>query len=590
MATAKVLDKLLQDEAKASAFRRTAARFVRPYARTLMLAAGVMTVVSGTTALTAWLMDPVVNEVFVNENRDMLWVVAGAVLATFLIKSVASYIQDTLVASVGFNIIADIKRQLFRHLLDQDVQLFQEQHSGTLLSRFTYDVVTMRNVVSKVVLSLGRDLLTVIFLVGVMLYQDWLLTLIAMLVAPLTAYPVQRLGQRVKQITGHTQQEMGALTARISQSFQSIRIVKAYRLEDRETDQAERNIHRVYAHAYDSARAKAATQPLIDAVGGLAIAAVILYGGSQVVSGQTTPGSFFSFITACLMAYQPMRALGKTNAELQEGMAAAERVFALLDHQPQVREPAQPVELPRVPSAVELEDVSFAYTSGTRALNRVSLAAPTGQTTALVGPSGAGKSTVLTLIPRFFDPGSGVVKVGGHDVRSLSLASLRDSMALVTQEVAIFDESVRENIRMGRADASDAEVHEAAEAAAAHEFIRELPDGYDTLVGENGARLSGGQRQRISIARAILKDAPILLLDEATSALDTESEKKIQHALNELMKGRTTLVIAHRLSTVMNADRIYVMDHGQVVEQGTHDDLIASAGTYAKLYDLQFAA
>jgi subfamily B ATP-binding cassette protein MsbA len=585
-----VLDKLVADEAKAHVFRRILARFVRPYTRRLLLAVAVMAVVSGATALTAWLMDPVVNEVFVNQNETMLWVIAGAVLATFLVKSLASFAQAALMSSVGFSIVADIKCQLFRHLLDQDVSLFQEQHSGTLLSRFTYDIVTMRNVVSSVVVSLGRDLLTVVFLTAVMIYQDWLLALIALVVAPLSAYPVQQLGRRVKRITGDTQHAMGNLTARMAQSFQSIRIVKAYNLEDRETTHTDSNVRQVYDLAYRSALAKAATQPLIDAAGGVAITAVILYGGSQVISGATTPGSFFSFITACLMAYQPMRALGKTFAQLQEGLAAAERVFSLLDRQPRVREPEAPVALARRPAEIAFDDVTFAYQEGQPALDRVSLTAPVGQTTALVGPSGAGKSTVLALIPRFFDPDQGTVRVGGHDLRELSLASLRDAMALVTQEVAIFDDTVAENIRMGRADATDAEVREAAEAAAAHDFITQLSDGYETRVGENGTRLSGGQRQRISIARAILKDAPILLLDEATSALDTESEKQIQTALNRLMRGRTTLVIAHRLSTVINADRIYVMDRGQVVEQGTHGELIGRAGTYAKLYDLQFAA
>jgi subfamily B ATP-binding cassette protein MsbA len=586
----RVLDKLIVDERKAHVFRRIMARFVRPYTRRLLLAVAVMAVVSGTTALTAWLMDPVVNEVFVNQNHTMLWAIGGAVLATFLVKSVATFVQAALMSSIGFNIVADIKRALFRHLLDQDVSLFQEQHSGTLLSRFTYDVVTMRNVVSNVVVSLGRELLTVVFLAGVMIYQDWLLALIALLVAPLSAYPVHWLGRRVKHITHGTQRAMGELTARMSQSFQSIRIVKAYNLEDRETAHTEANVRHVYDLAYKSALAKAATQPLIDAAGGAAITAVILYGGSQVISGATTPGAFFSFITACLMAYQPMRALGKTFAQLQEGLAAAERVFELLDRQPKIREPEAPKALPRAPASIAFDDVTFAYQRGQPALDRVSLEAPKGQTTALVGPSGAGKSTVLTLIPRFFDPDSGIVRVAGHDLRELSLTSLRDSMALVTQEVAIFDDTVAENIRMGRADATDAEVREAAAAAAAHDFISELSDGYATQVGENGTRLSGGQRQRISIARAILKDAPILLLDEATSALDTESEKQIQTALTRLMQGRTTLVIAHRLSTVMNADRIYVMDRGQVVEQGTHGELIGRAGTYAKLYDLQFAA
>lgn len=578
----------LNDARTPPLLRRLWDAFVRPHAGWLAVASVAMAIVAATTAATAWLMDPVVDKVFVEQDRSMLWLVGGAVIVTFALKSAASYFQDSLLARVGQRIVADVQLRLFGHLLDQDVALFQSRATGGLISHFTFDVQALRQAVSNAIVGLVRDGLSVIFLVAVMLYQDWLLSLIALLVAPLTVMPIQKLGKRMRRVSGDAQARMGELTTLLGQAFQGIRVIKAYGMERAETRRVGALVEQIYQLTYRQGRVRAAVQPIVDAFGGIAVAAVIVYGGYRVIEGATTPGAFFSFIAAVLMAYQPLRGLGKVSTTLQEGLAAAERLFVLLDRRSAIQEAPDATALQRVPAEVVFTDVRFRYADGTEALAGIGFTAPAGKVTALVGPSGAGKSTVLNLIPRFFDVESGAVTIGGRDVRSLTLASLREAVALVSQEIVLFDDTVAENIRFGRPDASDAELHAAAEAAAAHEFITALPDGYDTRVGEHGTKLSGGQRQRIAIARAILKDAPILLLDEATSALDTESERQIQAALARLMKGRTTLVIAHRLSTVQGADVIHAFEAGRVVESGDHHALVERGGTYARLHALQF--
>ncbi len=578
----------LSDERSFPLLKRLWGTFVRPHAAWLALAGVAMAVVAAMTALTAWLMDPVVNEVFVERNEATLWLIGGAVVATFALKSGAAYVQDALVARVGQRIVADIQNRLFGHLLDQDVALFQSRATGSLISHFTFDVQALRQAVSSAVVGIGRDGLSVILLVGVMVYQDWLLSIIALVVAPLTVLPIQRLGRRMRRVSGDAQGRMGKLTTLLGQAFQGIRVIKAYAMEPAERARVGALVEEIFRLTYRQGRVRAAVQPVIDAFGGLAVAAVIVYGGYRVIEGATTPGAFFSFITAVLMAYQPLRSLGKISATVQEGVAAAERLFTLLDRQSAIVEPSDPVTLERQPAEIAFADVRFSYTDGTEALAGISFTAPAGKVTALVGPSGAGKSTVLNLIPRFFDVDAGRVTIGRADVRTVSTASLRDAIALVSQEVVLFDDTVAENIRYARPSASDDDVRKAAEAAAAHGFITDLPQGYETRVGEHGAKLSGGQRQRIAIARAILKDAPILLLDEATSALDTESERQIQAALARLMAGRTTIVIAHRLSTVQGADCIHAFDRGRVVESGDHRKLIAQDGLYARLHALQF--
>ena len=560
-----------------------------PYRGHLALSAVCMGIIAAMTTATAWLLDPVVNKVFVQKDNSMLLLIGGGVLAVFFIKSLASYAQEVLMAAVGQHIISDTQNRLFAHLLDQEVGLFQSRPSGNLVSHFTYDINAMRVAVSSAFVGIGRDALSVVFLVGLIFYQDWLLASISLVAAPLSVIPLQRLSKRMRGVARQAQEEMGSLNNVLSQCFQGIRVIKAYRLEAFERQRVSRMVSSLCQLVIRSVRMEAAAQPIIDVFGGIAVTSVIVYGGSRVIEGATTPGAFFSFIAAVLMAYQPMRSLSRFNLSLQSGLAAAERVFALIDRQPALVDPVDPLPLPRIPGAVRLEGVRFRYDGGAYALDGVDFEAPAGRVTALVGPSGAGKSTIFNLIPRFYDPDEGRVLVNGQDLRLVSLAALRDTIAVVSQDVVLFDDTIANNIRCGRLDADDQQVRLAAEAAAAADFIEKSPDGYNTRVGEHGMRLSGGQRQRLAIARAILKDAPILLLDEATSALDSESERAIQVALGRLMRGRTTIVIAHRLSTIRDADVIHVFDGGRLVESGDHEALLGINGLYGRLHALQFA-
>ncbi len=575
--------------AKSPVFRRLLREAVLPYAPTLGVVLVAMAVYSAMSAATAALMQPVVDRVFIARDADLLWWVGGAVLASFILKSAASYTQDTLLSYVGQGIVAGMQDRLFRHLMQQDLTLFMEGHSGALVSRFTYDLNAMRASVSGALLGFGRDVMTIVGFLGVAFYYQWQLTLIALVVAPISAAPIDRLARRMRRVSSGVQEQVGEISATLSQSFQGIRIIKAFGMEAYESARIARLTDGLRRLNIRAARMSAAAQPIVDSFGGIAIAAVIVYGGGQVIAGTTTTGAFFAFITAVMSAYQPLRSLGKSLSSFQEGRAAAERIYELLDRVPTIVDRPGAVLLARDPGPVVLDRVDFAYDPDKPALRACSLTAPAGRVTALVGPSGAGKSTVFNLIPRFYDPDAGRVLVNERDLTGTTLASLRGAIAIVSQDVMLFDDTIENNIRYGRFDATAAEIRAAASAAAADGFIRDLPDGYGTMVGERGLRLSGGQRQRIAIARALLKDAPILLLDEATSALDTESERLIQDALKHLMRGRTTLVIAHRLSTIQDADMIHVMEAGRVVESGTHDDLLALGGLYTRLHQRQFS-
>jgi len=423
----------------------------------------------------------------------------------------------------------------------------------------------------------------------VMFAKDWQLAAISIFIFPLAALPILRLGRRMRKVTANTQEEMGLLTTLLEQTFQGIRVVKSYGMESYEKSRIAGIVERIFRLNLKSARTRSLSSPIMETLGGVAVCIVIIYGGHRVIDGATTSGAFFSFIMALLLAYEPMKRLANLNASLQEGLAGAQRLFQLLDTEPHILEKPEAVELSGVKGHIRLENVRFAYRKGQLALDGVTLDVPAGKRVALVGSSGAGKSTILNLIPRFYDVDEGRVTIDGTDVRDATFTSLYSNVALVSQEITLFDDTVRANIAYGRAGAEEEDLIEAARNAAAHDFIAELPEGYDTIVGEQAVKLSGGQRQRLAIARAMLKNAPILLLDEATSALDTESERQVQAALDTLMAGRTTLVIAHRLSTVTSADLIYVIDQGRVAEQGTHDELLALNGAYHRLYNLQFA-
>lgn len=560
------------------------------YRGQIVLAVVFMALSAAATAAVAKLMEPVVNEVFMLRNADLLWPVAGMVLATFATKGLAEYGQSVVMSRVGLRIIADLQQRLFDHLMTLDTGFFAHNTAGRLVSRFMVDINQMRGAVSNALTSLGKDLLSVAGLVAVMFWQDGLLASVAFFVFPIAILPIARIGRRMRKVSINTQDQMGAFNTVLEQSFHGIRMVKSYGLEDHERQKVHTLTEDLFSLVLKASRIRALSSPVMETLGGIAITVVILYGGSRVVDGTTTAGQFFSFVTALMLAYQPMKNLAKLNASLEEGLAGAERLFSLLDTRTTIVEHADALPLPTAGGTIEFRNVRFSYDGKHDVLSGLNLEVPDGHTVALVGPSGSGKSTILNLIPRFYDVSDGVVLIDGMDVRNATLESLRRSIALVSQDVVLFDDTVRANIGFGRPGAENSEIENAARMAAAHDFICTLPQGYDTPVGERGMSLSGGQRQRIAIARAILKNAPVLLLDEATSALDTESERQVQEALETLMKGRTTVVIAHRLSTITRADIIHVIDGGRVVESGSHQKLLECNGAYASLYALQFRA
>jgi ATP-binding cassette, subfamily B, bacterial MsbA len=563
--------------------------FIWRHAHRIALAFICMAIGGGSTALRAWLMEPVLDRIFIARDSSLLLLLAGAALALALVKGLADYADSVLMSRVGLRVITDVQNRLYARLIRADIAYFNAQPSGVLISRLISDVWLLRSAAANVLTGIGRDAVTIVFLVGVMFYQDWALALVAFVAFPLAIRPIVSIGRRMRRVSVNTQVEMGQLTTLLSQTFQGARHVKSYGMEDYEEGRAAGLFERIFRLVDRANRTRSRAGPMMEAVGGAAIAMVIFYGGHQVIIGARTPGAFFSFITALLLAYQPVKSLATLNASLQEGLAAAQRIFEVLDIEPLIRDRPGALPLRVVGGEVRFQSVQFSYQPGTVALDGISLTVPAGSTVALVGPSGAGKSTVLNLIPRFYDAGGGSIAIDGQEIGSVTLASLRGAIGLVSQEVSLFDDTVRANIAYGRFGASQADIEAAAAAAGADRFVQELPQGYDTLVGEHGIRLSGGQRQRLAIARAMLKDAPILLLDEATSALDSESERQVQAALRALMHGRTTVVIAHRLSTIIGADLICVMDHGHIVETGRHAQLLARNGLYARLYETQFA-
>ena len=579
---------LLHENTTYALVKRLLKESVRPYLKWIGFALVGMVFVAGATAAMAWLMKPVINDVFVAKNKEFLLPISIAVLVTFAIKGFANYAQSVIMHYVGQRIITDTQHRLYGHLTRMDLGFFHQTPTGSLISRFTVDINMMRAAVSNALTGIGKDFLTLIFLVGVMFIQDRYLAVIAFVIFPVAILPIVKLGQRIRKVTVSTQEEIGQFTTLLEQTIQGARVVKAYRMEEYEKGRFRKIAERVFQLVFKSARIRSMASPIMETLGGVAVALVIFYGGFRVIEESMNPGAFFSFITALLLAYEPMKRLANLNASLQEGLASAQRLFSLLDTKPNIIDKPDAATLKIKGGNIVLNQVNFSYIPKHPVINEVSLSVPAGKLVALVGPSGAGKSTILNLIPRFYEVDSGIIKIDGIDVRDATLDSLRRNIALVSQEIILFDDTVRANIAYGRPDASEKEITQAAKNAAAHDFIEAMSNGYDTYVGERGTKVSGGQRQRLAIARAMLKNAPILLLDEATSSLDAESEREVQAALMELMKGRTTLVIAHRLSTVIEADLIHVIDNGKLVESGNHPELLSKNGTYARLYALQF--
>ncbi len=565
--------------------KRLMSTYLRPYTGALIVAVILMACSAALTAAFALMIEPVFDDVFTNGRLSVVWGLATAVFAIFVMRGILTYLHTVQLNKIGQSVASDIQNHMMAHFMSLDLRFFHANPSGQLLSRIVNDVNVLRTTVSELAINLGKNFLSLIFLIGVMFYQDWKLSIAAFIFFPLCAAFVAWSGRRLRKMSGRSQDYMANLSDLLSQVFQGIRLVKAYGMEDHEKAQTAKAVSLLRGNIVKSVRIGNLSTPVIDTLVGVVVFGVIAYGGYQVAAGLTTPGKLISFITAFSLAYEPLKKLAKLNNNLQTGLGAADRVFTLLDTQSAVTDRPNAQVLQTQQPDIRFDGVTFRYDEEARAaLNDVSFLIPGGKVTALVGRSGSGKTTILNLIPRFFDVSLGSVTIANQDVRDVTMTSLRENMALVSQDITIFNDTVWANIGYGRKGAYQDEIIKAAIAAEADQFIRSLPQGYDTLLGESGLKLSGGQKQRIAIARAILRDAPVLLLDEATSALDNEAERAIQDTLYELQKGRTTLVIAHRLSTVQNADQIVVMEEGRVAEIGRHEDLLARGGVYARIH------
>jgi len=546
-----------------------------------------MLVMAGARSSIPFLIKPVVDDIFINKDMGMLKLIPMAVITIYLVLGFAMYYQEYLMSYVGQNIIRRLRNRLYDRIQDLPISFFQREKTGVLMSRVTNDVNIIKNMVSSAVTGSLKDFFTVVGLIFVIFYRDWKMALISLAVLPIAFFPIVVLGRKVRKVTTHTQEAMGDLTSTLYETFAGNKIVKAFGMEGYEKERFFKKTRKLFKFELRTVRFKALSSPLMEFLGGLGVAMVIWYGGYKVISGTSTAGTFFSFMAALIMLYAPLKKLSKLNNIIQQGLAGADRVFDILESESDIQEIPNPVELKRGPHHVVFRNVYFKY-DDVMVLKNINLGVRAGEVLAFVGMSGGGKTSLVNLIPRFYDVSKGVILIDDIDIKDASISSLRDQIAIVTQEPILFNDTVRNNIAYGNQNASDKDIENAARAAYTYEFIQNFPDGFDTNIGELGGRLSGGEKQRICIARALLKDAPILILDEATSSLDTESETLVQKALENLMKGRATFVIAHRFSTVAYADSIAVIVDGRIVEEGKHEELIARKGEYFKLYQMQF--
>lgn len=558
----------------------------KPYWGKIALAGICSLIISGLNGSLAWLVKPAVDKVFVERNGRFLLLIASAILFAYLFRGVFSFFQSYMMRSAGAKIVRDIRNSLYQHATVLPMNFFGKDSTGAMISRIINDAGAVQGLLAYTIRDLFVESCTTVVLISVAMYMRWDLTLISIIVLPLALYAVARLGKRLKNVSMRAQEKISKITEILTESFAGIKIIKSFRREEDEVLRFREKNQDYYRELMRSTRIVEATSLIMEFVGGFGIAFVVWYGGSLVIKATITPGAFFSFLTAIFMVYTPAKRLVGVYNSLQQAKAPLERIDKLLA---EGKEADGKAELRGINEDIVFSNVSFRYENTKEdAIENINIAVKKGEVIALVGRSGAGKTTFVDLISRFYSPVQGAIYIDGADISGVTLKSLRPLIGIVSQDIILFNDTVLSNIAYGKKGATEEEIINAAKAAFAHDFILELPQGYGTVIGERGLRLSGGQKQRLSIARAILKNPPILILDEATSSLDTASEMMVQKALDMLMEGRTTFVVAHRLSTVRRADRIIVFDKGRIVESGTHDELLAANGLYRKLYDLQF--
>ena len=562
---------------------------LKPYRAQLLIAMVGMVSLGGLNALQAYMVKPLLDEIFIKHNERLLTILPLGLLLVFFGKGIIHFIYSYLLEKTGQSVIRDLRYKVYAHINDLSLSFFHKNPTGELLSRIINDISMLQGSITHALIRLLRDFFSVIGLLGVIFYMDWRLALISLLFIPMATIPVVVFGKKFRKISTNYQKMLGEATSQLHETIAGVRIVKAFCMEDFEKQRFAATLQKIMDILMSETKYNCLSAPLNEIIGGIGIAMIIWFGGSQVLQGHSTPGAFMSFLAALMLLYEPIKAVSKVNSTIQQGFAAAARIFTLLDIQPDVRESADAVAMQSFSRSIVFSDVSFSYEKNQPVIKQLNLRVNRGEILAVVGPSGSGKTTLANLIPRFYEIDGGSICIDDVDIRRFTLPSLRGQLALVTQQTILFNDTVRNNIAYGREDCPEEKIIEAARSAFALDFIMDLPHGFDTIIGESGARLSGGQQQRVSIARALLKDAPILILDEATSALDAESEREVQRALENLMQNRTTIIIAHRLSTIQNADRIIVLKDGQLVEEGTHDELLNLGGEYSSLYRLQFS-
>ena len=565
--------------------------YVKKYFFKIFIALFLSLIVASSTAAIAWLLDPAVKKIFIEQDETMILLIPLAIVLAFSTKGLSLYFARSSVIKVGHEISRELKDEMVASILKSDIHTLESKHSGKYISHFLYDVQYISNLVSTAVLNIMKDSLTLIVLLALMFYQHWKLACFAMIMMPLAAIVAKSLGKRIGKATSESAVVSGNLSSFLSELIKGSKIIKIYQKENFENERSKKLMKLMMEKLIKIGIVQIRATPIMEILTGIIIAGFIYYTGLIVSTGEIQINNFFSFLTAMMLAYQPIRSLATINMVIYEGAAAAERVFGVIDTQINVKEVDGSNKLKIDKANIEFKDVSFTYPNTNKhAIKDVNISIKGGEIVALVGQSGAGKSTILNLLPRFYDPEKGQVKIDDQNISNISLHSLRENISLVSQDIILFDDTVYANIAYANLNASKTEIDNACKFAAAKEFIEDLPKSYDTIIGENGVKLSGGQKQRISIARAILKDSPIILLDEATSSLDADSEEKVQNAIMNLTKNKTTLVIAHRLSTIIRADKIIVLDNGEVSDVGNHNDLLKNSSVYKNLYSKQLSS